>query len=593
MKKIVYFMIMASVLAISSCSEDFLTEKPVDDIFAENLLINNSGFQNMQNAMFALVRDEYDRGDRYYGGTSFGSIPFTKHTLFSAGADNSWGNNRHTNFRHISFPKNITDMEDVIPFQAVFEWLYKAINTSNMIITRAENTEIDWQGSSAEEDLQNKNTVIANARLVRAWAYRHLTYAFGAVPLSTEEITGSNYRTDWERTPVADIRAVMEQDLIFAIDNLPLRTLNNTVPSGAVARHYLGELYLAMGRPGDAKSILQPLVEGSEYSLMTERFGKNASNPGHAFIDVFRSPLFSDGNLEVLWAFPNTEPENAASGYSPNIFMRNMWRNYYSSLSDISKLSHPDYPGQTIKLFWSLNGGKGAGRLAISLGAFNLYKFKEQDTIDVRYDDHSMVWHLYFLNPDNQVYEVLKSDASLINLKPNSAMSNDTDPTIKQYNWPSTKKWDYINPIFEQADADNAYNDIVYLRLAETYLLYAEAMFKLGQGGEFWLNKIRERALAVPIDASEMSIDMILDERSRELITEEHRRHTLIRLSQENGGDERLASNFFKTRVRTYNEVSGREVRGMWDDETPVLLPIPQAFINANSGRVIQQNPGY
>ena len=478
-------MIMASVLAISSCSEDFLTEKPVDDIFAENLLINNSGFQNMQNAMFALVRDEYDRGDRYYGGTSFGSIPFTKHTLFSAGADNSWGNNRHTNFRHISFPKNITDMEDVIPFQAVFEWLYKAINTSNMIITRAENPDIDWQGSSAEEDLQNKNTVIANARLVRAWAYRHLTYAFGAVPLSTEEITGSNYRTDWERTPVADIRVVMEQDLLFAIDNLPLRTLNNTVPSGAVARHYLGELYLAMGRPGDAKSILQPLVEGSEYSLMTERFGKNASNPGHAFIDVFRSPLFSDGNLEVLWAFPNTEPENAASGYSPNIFMRNMWRNYYSSLSDISKLSHPDYPGQTIKLFWSLNGGKGAGRLAISLGAFNLYKFKEQDTIDVRYDDHSFVWHLYFLNTDNQVYEVLKSDASLINLKPNSKMSDDTDPTIKQYNWPSTKKWDYINPIFEQADADNAYNDIVYLRLAETYLLYAEAMFKLGQGGEF------------------------------------------------------------------------------------------------------------
>ena len=125
-------------MIFASCSEDFLTEKPVDDIFAENLLVNHDGFLNMQNAMFGLVRDEYDRGDRFYGGTSFGSIPFTKHTLFSAGADNSWGNNRHTNFRHLSFPKNITDMEDVIPFQAVFEWLYKVINTSNMIISRAE-----------------------------------------------------------------------------------------------------------------------------------------------------------------------------------------------------------------------------------------------------------------------------------------------------------------------------------------------------------------------------------------------------------------------------------------------------------------------
>lgn len=580
-------------MIFASCSEDFLTEKPVDDIFAENLLVNHDGFLNMQNAIFGLVRDEYDRGDRFYGGTSFGSIPFTKHTLFSAGADNSWGNNRHTNFRHLSFPKNITDMEDVIPFQAVFEWLYKVINTSNMIISRAEYEGIDWQGSTAEEDLANKNTVIANARLVRAWAYRHLTYSFGAVPLSTEEITGSNYRTDWERTPVADIREVMEQDLLYAIAILPMRTATNTVPSQAVARHYLGELYLAMGRPEDAKAVLQPLVEGSEYTLMTARFGKNAANPGHAFIDLFRSPLYSDGNLEVLWAFPNIEPEKAASGYSPNSFMRNMWRNYYSSLSDISKLNHPDYPGGTIKLFWSLNGGKGAGRLAISLGAFNLYKYKDQDAVDVRYDEHSLVWHLYFLNSDNQVYEVLKNGASLINLKPNAAMSNDTDPTIKQYNLPSTKKWDYVNPIFEQADADNAYNDIVYLRLAETYLLYSEALFKIGEGGEFWLNKVRERAQVIPIEASEMSIDMILDERSRELITEEHRRHTLIRLSQENGGDERAASNIFKTRVRTYNEVSGREVRGMWDDLTPVLLPIPQAFINSNSGRVISQNPGY
>ncbi|HQK71743.1 MAG TPA: RagB/SusD family nutrient uptake outer membrane protein, partial [Bacteroidales bacterium] len=183
MKKIKYLIIIVSVMIFASCSEDFLTEKPVDDIFAENLLVNHDGFLNMQNAMFGLVRDEYDRGDRFYGGTSFGSIPFTKHTLFSAGADNSWGNNRHTNFRHLSFPKNITDMEDVIPFQAVFEWLYKVINTSNMIISRAEYEGIDWQGSTAEEDLANKNTVIANARLVRAWAYRHLTYSFGAVPL--------------------------------------------------------------------------------------------------------------------------------------------------------------------------------------------------------------------------------------------------------------------------------------------------------------------------------------------------------------------------------------------------------------------------
>lgn len=587
-------MIIISVLAFLSCSDDFLKEMPTDDIFAENLLVNYNGFMNMQNGLYALVRDEYDRTDKNYGGMSFRSLPFAKHTIFSVGADNSFGNNRHQQFAWFSFPKNITYMADFEPFLAMFEWLYKVVNTANMIITRAEGADIDWQGGSPAADLANKEKIVANARLIRAWAYRHLTYSFGAVPLSLEEVTGSNYRTDWERTPVSVIREAMEQDLLYAIEKLPMRTANNTSPSQAVARHYLGELYLAMSRDLDAKNILQPLVEGTEYSLMTARFGPNASKPGNAFIDVFRSPLYSQGNQEVLWAFLNTEPENAAYGVGPNVFMRNMWKNYYSDLSTIRSLSHPRYPGQSLQLFWSLNGGKGAGRCAISLGANALYTFKDQQANDIRYDEHSMVWHLYFLNPANEVYEVTTSGgASLINLNLSAAMQNDADPTIKQYNLPSTRKWDYTHPFFEQASIDQQYNDVVYLRLAETYLLYAEALFKLGEGGEFWVNEIRERAGIELIDGSEMSIDMILDERSRELITEEHRRHTLIRLSQEDGGDERLAANIFKTRTRLHNEVAGRPVRGMHDDVTPVLFPIPKTFIDSNSGRLIEQNPGY
>ena len=34
----------------------------------------------------------------------------------------------------------------------------------------------------------------------------------------------------------------MAEDFQFAVDNLPLRTSNNSKVSGAVARHYLGEL---------------------------------------------------------------------------------------------------------------------------------------------------------------------------------------------------------------------------------------------------------------------------------------------------------------------------------------------------------------
>ena len=324
---------------------------------------------------------------------------------------------------------------------------------------------------------------------------------------------------------------------------------------------------------------------------MTSRFGKNAANPGSAFIDVFRAPLYSDGNNEVLWAFLNTEEENTSYGNSTVMFMRNMWVNYYSSNSTISKLTCALYPGQTAVLFWSLNGGKGAGRCAISLGAHKLWNYDNQQDNDVRYDENSMIWHVYFLDDDGEQYEV----KNFINLKTNAAMSNDNDPTIKQYNLPSTRKWQYVNPVFEKASADNQFNNLVYLRLAETYLLYAEALYKLNDaaGAAEWINKVRRRANCSEIPSSVVSIDFILDERSRELITEEQRRETLIRLSQENGGDERLASNIFKSRVRAHNEVSGREVRGMHDDVTPVLFPLPQEFINSNTGRKIEQNPGY
>lgn len=582
-----------SLLALSACKKDFLTEKPVNDIYAENLLVDYSGFESMNYAMLAMVRDEYGRVDTDYGGTTFGSQPLAKSTMWSCGVDNAWNNNRHTNFRWFNKPNNIVAMSTEMPFLAIFEWLYKVINTANMVIGRAENESVDWQGTSDAENTARKEMTIAEARLYRAWAYRHLTYSFGAVPLSTDEITGDNYRTDWERNSVESIREVMEKDLLYAIEKLPMRRDgNNTRPNQAIARHYLGELYLAMGKPADAIQVLKPLVEGSDYSLMTSRFGSNATKPGSAYMDLFHSPLFTDGNQEVLWAFTNTEEENSANG-TFNCFMRNMWVNYYSNCTKpkFSDLSCALYPGQSTQLFWSLNGGKGAGRCAISLNAHKLWDYDGQKDKDVRYDDNAMIWHLYFMDDEGKKYEI----PNFINLKTNSVMTGDEDKTIKQYNLPSTRKWAYVHPTFAKASDDGQYNSVVYLRLAETYLLYAEALMKNGNktGPAIWINKIRTRAGVSPIEESVVDIDFILDERSRELISEEQRRETLIRLSQENGGNERLASNVFKRRVRTYNEVTGKAGWGMDDDETPVLFPLPQEFLDSNTGRPLTQNPGY
>lgn len=600
MKKFIYIFFVLIATFIAGCNEkNFLKEEPRDDIYAENLLNSYTGFQSMETAMKALMREEYCRVDNLgrYGSST---LPIVRHAMWGCGTDNSWSNNTHSSFRFMYYP-SLIKQTDLDCMMLTFEWLYKIISTSNMVISRAEDPAINWEGGNAQSNTANKEATIAKARFTRAWAYRHLTYSFGAVPLSTTEITGLNYRTDWERNPVADIRKVMEEDLLYAIQKLPLRTASNTSVSGAMARHYLGELYLAMGNPTKAEEVLKPLVTGTDYSLMTTRFGSNASQPGCAFIDVFRTPLFSGGNKEVLFAFLNTPPETAPAGYA-SVYQKSTWKNYYSNDVDIKKsnVSAPEVVNGTInniKMLWLVNGGKGAARASVSLGSLRLYNYKNMGAIDDRNSNYSMVWKIYEKNSAGAIVEFLKSGKSVIDTTVSSGMVDDSKTTIQNYKWPSTRKWDYVQTVAANGDADDSYNDQVYLRLSETYLLYAEALYKLKNVTAVdWINKVRRRSQAVDLTANDLNalgLDLILDERSRELLSEEERRHTLIRVSQENGGDERDVNNYFKRRVRTYNEICGRPARGMADASIPVLFPIPQIFIDSNTGRVIAQNPGY
>ena len=75
------------------------------------------------------------------------------------------------------------------------------------------------------------------------------------------------------------------------------------------------------------------------------------------------------------------------------------------------------------------------------------------------------------------------------------------------------------------------YSDQYYARLAETYLLRAEAY--LGKGDKIKaaadINAVRTRVNANPVASGDVTIDYILDERLRELAYEEQRRLTLAR----------------------------------------------------------------
>lgn len=547
MKNTLYILLSLILLSVTGCDENsYLEENPEDNIYANNLFKDYDGFENSMNAVYSLVREVRSRAD---------NIPLTRCTCWNTGTDNAFMNNGYSGMTFLNLPTQI--YTDQYIFENMFDWLYKIINSCNMVVNRAENNSVDWKGRNDEENEYNKNNIIAHARLIRAWSYRHLTYSWGDVPLSLEEIDGSNYRNDWERNSVDEIQAQMEKDLLFAKKNLPLRDDNPGNVNAAVAIHYLAELYLAMENYPAAESLAKELCEGTEYQLMTSRFGAKANESGVPFMDLFANPLPSQGNKEVLWALLNTEPENVSYGNEDNNYMKNMWQTYYSKDETIKKLD--------LTVLYTYNGGKGAGRTSITAPTFDLYESQ-----DDRYSEYAIKWSLEMPNENGGMDTVLWTNTN------HSITEGKYD--LDHFQWPSTRKWEYVHPNVSNASTSDQFNCQMYIRLAETYLILAEALHENGKDGEaaIWINKVRERSNATLITAADIDIDFILDERSRELITEEDRRHTLIRTGK------------MVERTELFNDFSGPTIAN-----APKYFPIPQKIIDANTNDVMKQNEGY
>ena len=123
-------------------------------------------------------------------------------------------------------------------------------------------------------------------------------------------------------------------------------------------------------------------------------------------------------------------------------------------------------------------------------------------------------------------------------------------------------------------------------RLAETYLLRAEAYLKLDKKdlAAADINEVRGRAHATPVREDQVDMDYILDERMRELGVEEKRRLTLMRTGL-------LYDRVMKCNPYYANPETNGDGVGMQEHYN--LWPIPQSVIEANSDAIIEQNPGY
>lgn len=127
--------------------------------------------------------------------------------------------------------------------------------------------------------------------------------------------------------------------------------------------------------------------------------------------------------------------------------------------------------------------------------------------------------------------------------------------------------------------------DFPMFRLADAYLMYAEAVVRGGGGSAAtalgYVNALRKRAYGDDsgnITAGELTLDFLLEERARELYWEAHRRTDLIR--------------FGKFTDANYKwEWKGGNADGSGIEEYRKIFPIPSSDIGANPN--LKQNPGY
>lgn len=534
-------------ILVAGCSEEYLEEKPPHLFSSELLLQNYDGFEAALNGLYNICRHarwQSEKIENALNGTDNMTSNYTRGDIYY-----NWG------------PTNSPDDKNL---RETFAWLYEIVYSANNIITFSETSDISWSGGSATPE-ENKLRIVAEARAMRAWAYRRLAYSWSDVPLTTSLITG--IITDWERAPVAEVWAQVIRDFKFAQQYVPTEgSLQGRITKGAV-QTLLAETYLTVGKPDSALYWADQVINNPAYELVTARYGVFKDDPeGSPYGDMYKhtpdqgNQNREDGNTEALWVFNFDLYNIDGQGHEMS---RAITGNYNQIII-----------GRKRPLSYKFHRG-GRGKSYFGCTKWWVDSYEPQDDRAQNY-----ILRKFFILGEDAINNE-KPDDPPVDMAFGDTIwcdwSQDISPSYwGKPNWPYSRKGEGTDP--DDMAADFAWSDQIYLRLADTYLLKAEAQFKLGQSGAAatTINIIRNRANATPITGADVTIDYILDERSRELYPEEERRYTLLRTHK------------WLERVAKYNKYGGELIA-----PRDTLFPIPQSVIDANLDRVMPQNPGW
>ena len=593
--------VVITTMTMTGCKKDWLKPEPLSIYSPENTLVDINGFNSALAGCNRLMRSEW------YGD----GAPIITEQLFSEvtvdGTDDKAGPAQNLDLQ-ITPDANLNSPD----FNRIgWYWTYQYIGISraNTIISR-----LPLATAIADAD---KNILLGKAYFYRAYNYYRLVHQFGDVPCPTKEV--SSAKTDFVTVKREVILTQMKSDLEFAVKYVPFVTDKGDINRGA-CYHLLTKINLALGLFDDAIASATAVISSGTFALATARFGVDAGVTSKNVIWDLHRPDNKAINKEGI--FLVTDRLGTASAFTSNMLESNT-----NGGTGGMRIMRQCAPGVSVgtTIFTPAGGtgmsaasgveidmmniwGRGIGRARNT--AYEAYGIWD-DTKDLRHDSTSGNWAY----PENMRYNnpALKGKDTAYGLRLRLKGPTGTllcDDTLRRwFPWPNYKV--YI-PDTENVPMQGGHSDWYVFRLAETYLLRAEAYMWKGDATNAAadVNAVRQRAGCSPYIPSQMSIGTILDERARELYWEEPRKTELTRVAYifaktgqaYNGKTYTLAnfstSNFVVDRILQKNNFYSSNFVTVHGDQFRisqyhVLWPVPQSAILANTDGHINQNVGY
>jgi hypothetical protein len=410
--------------------------------------------------------------------------------------------------------------------RAMYYRVFYQITLANDFIRATTEDQLNSRGFSADQ-LAQARRFHAEARFLRALSYWHALDMFGSVPFVTErDVVGAFFPRQTSR---AELFAFVESELLAIESQLAAPRQNEYGRADqAAAWTLLTKLYLNA----------QVYINQPRYTEAIA-YATRVIGGGFTLEPDYRRLFMTDNNLSPEIIFPITFDGTRTKSWGGMTF-----------------LVHAPIGGSMSPAEFGVNGGWGGLRTTKNI--VNLFPDISGNT-DERAGFYTQGQSLEINN-----LTTFTDGYALVKFKNVSSTGQaGSDPT-----------------------GDHADTDFPMFRLADVYLMYAEAVLRGGTGGSVgqalqYVNQVRERAFNGPagnIAQGDLTLDFLIDERARELKWEAHRRTDLIRFDRFTSGSYLWP---WKGGIR-----EGRAL-----DPYRVLYPLPASDVTANPN--LTQNIGY